>query len=73
MRARIKAAMLRRTWEAQSVKHPTLDFSSGHDLAVQEIEPQVRLHADKAEPAWESLSVPPLPFKIGRASCRERV
>ena len=22
------------TWVAQSVKHPTLDFSSGHDLMV---------------------------------------
>ena len=27
------------TWVAQWVKHPTLDFSSGHDLPVCEIEP----------------------------------
>ena len=41
---------------AQSVKHPTLDFSSGHDLTVPEFEPHVGLHADSAEPAWDSLS-----------------
>ena len=27
---------------AQSVEHPTLDFSSSHDLAVHGIEPQVQ-------------------------------
>ena len=27
------------TWVAQSVKHPTLDFSSGHDLTAHENEP----------------------------------
>ena len=27
------------TWVAQSVKHPTLGFSSGHDFKVCEIEP----------------------------------
>ena len=26
-------------WVAQVVKHPTLDFSSGHDLTVREFEP----------------------------------
>ena len=41
---------------AQSVKRPTLDFSSGHDLTVHEIEPHIWLFADSAEPAWESLS-----------------
>ena len=30
---------------AQSVEHPTLDFGSGHDLTVCEIEPRIRLHA----------------------------
>uniref|UniRef100_A0A8C8WCC7 Leucine rich repeat containing 28 n=1 Tax=Panthera leo TaxID=9689 RepID=A0A8C8WCC7_PANLE len=29
------------TWLAQSVKHPTLDISSGHDLMVCEIEPHI--------------------------------
>ena len=36
---------------AQSVKRPTLDFSSGHDLAVRGIEPHLGLHADSVEPA----------------------
>ena len=42
---------------AQLVKHPTLDFGSGHDLAVRGIEPHVGLQADSAEPAWDSLSL----------------
>ena len=41
---------------AQSVKHPTPDFGSGHDLTVYEFEPQVGLCAD-TEPAWDSLSL----------------
>ena len=44
-------------WVAQSVRHLALDFGSGHDLMVHEIEPQVRS-------AWDSLSTslpaPPL-------------
>ena len=44
----------------QSVKHLTLDFSSGlsssHDLTVHE----VGLLADSAEAAWDSLCAPPL-------------
>ena len=35
----------------QSVEHPTLDFGSGHDLAVG-----VGLHADNVEPGWDFLS-----------------
>ena len=31
-------------WVAQSVKHPTLDFGSGHDLIVCEIDLHVGLH-----------------------------
>ena len=31
---------------AQSVNCLTLDFSSGHDLVVREIEPHVGLYAD---------------------------
>ena len=41
---------------AQSAKHPTLDFSSGHDLTVCGMEPCNRLCADSGEPAWDSLS-----------------
>ena len=35
---------------AQSVKDPTLDFSSGHDLMVHELEPCVGLSTDSTEP-----------------------
>ena len=49
---------------AQSIKHPTLDFSSSRDLAVRELEPGVGLCADSVEPAWgffsPSLSAPTL-------------
>ena len=44
---------------AQSVKHPTFDFDSGHDLMVHEMEPCVGLCADSSEPAWDFLSPPP--------------
>ena len=50
---------------AQLVKHPTLDFGSGHDLMVGELEPHIRLCADSEEPAWDSLS-PPLSLKINK-------
>ena len=33
-------------WMAQLVKHPTLDFGSGHDLRVCEIDPCIGLYAD---------------------------
>ena len=43
---------------AQSVKHQTLGFGSGHDLTGHEIEPQIGLSTDSAvEPAWDSLSL----------------
>ena len=49
---------------AQLVKHPTIDFRSGCDVTVGEMEPRVGLCADSMEPAWDSLSsslsVPPL-------------
>ena len=35
----LKEEARRGTWVAQSVKHPTLDFGSGHDLRVHETEP----------------------------------
>ena len=41
---------------ARSVKRPTLDFGSGHDLMVQEFEPHGGLCPDSVEPAWDSLS-----------------
>ena len=50
------------TWMAQSVKRLTLDFNSGHDLMVYEINPHIRLCADIMEPAWDSLS---LLFSLG--------
>ena len=36
---------------AQSVKRPTLDFGSGHDLMVHAFEPRV-----SPEPAWDPAS-----------------
>ena len=39
------------TWVAQSVKHPILDFGSGHDLTVHEIKPFIGLHVDSTESA----------------------
>ena len=45
------------------VKHPALDFSSGHDLTVHGIKPRIGLCTDTEEPAWDSLSLPlSLPF-----------
>ena len=46
----------RDTRVAQSVKGPTLDFGSGHDYTVHGIEPHIKLCANSAEPAWDSLS-----------------
>ena len=37
------------------VKPQTLDFGSGHDLAVLGFEPHVRLCADSVKPAWDSV------------------
>ena len=39
-----------------SVKRPTLDFGSGHDLMVGGFEPRVGLCTDTVEPAWDSVS-----------------
>ena len=41
---------------AQSVKHLTLDFSSGHACTVHGFKPCVELCADSVEPACDSLS-----------------
>ena len=43
----------------QSVKHPTLDYGSGHDLTVCEFESHMGLCADSMDPAWNSLPAPP--------------
>ena len=48
---------------AQSVKYWTLDFGSGHDLAVRDFKPCIRLGTDGEEPTWDSLSAPP-PFVL---------
>ena len=63
---------------AQSVEHPTLDFSSGHDLTVLEIEPHVRLFADRVEPVWDSLSPsfsvpPPLTLSLSKINIKKNV
>ena len=42
---------------ARSVKHPTLQVGSGHDLSVGGFEPHVGLCADSSEPAWDFLSL----------------
>ena len=36
---------------AQSVKHLTLDFDSGHDLMVGDFKPHVGLYTVREEPA----------------------
>ena len=56
----------RRVWVGQSTEHLTLDFSSGHDFRVREMEPRMGLCTDSAEPAWDSLSVSlcPLPLSL---------
>ena len=41
---------IRDAWVAQSVKHLTLGFGSGHDLMVHEFEPHIRLCVDSSEP-----------------------
>ena len=58
------------TWVSQSVRRPTLDFGSGHDLTVHEIELHVGLCTDSVDPAWDSLSHSlslPLPHLCTRA------
>ena len=47
----------RGAWVAQSVKHPTLDFGSGHDLTVCEFEPHVGLCTDNVQSLLGILSL----------------
>ena len=42
---------------AQLVRHLTLDFGSGYDLMVHEIEPRVGFCTDSVESAWDSLAL----------------
>ena len=44
------------SWVAQLVERLTLDLGSGHDLPVCEFEPHIRLYADSAQPACDSVS-----------------
>ena len=58
--------IFRGTWVAQSVKHLTLGFGSGHDLVTHKFEPRIGLCADSSEPGacfgfCVSLSLWPLP------------
>ena len=41
---------------APPVKHPTLGFSSGHDLMALWVRAPGRALRDTVEPAWDSLS-----------------
>ena len=65
-------------WMAQSVKNPTLDFSSGYDLKVCELQPQVGLCANNVEPAGDSFSIslslplPPLSLKINKEALKKK-
>ena len=43
---------------AQSLKRPTLDFGSGHDLVVHEVKSCVGLCTESIEPAWDCLPPP---------------
>ena len=54
----VKKHRYKGAWVDQSVKLPTLDFSSAHDLMISEFKPCVGLCAGSAEPAWDSLSFP---------------
>ena len=49
---------------AQSVEHLTLDFGSGRDFTVCEIESRVGLCADSVEPTWDALSLPLPPHSL---------
>ena len=51
---------------AQLVKCLTLDFGSGYDLMVREMEPRIGLCADGAELFWDSLFLPLPSLKINK-------
>ena len=53
-------------WVAQTVKHLTPDFISGHDLTVHGIKPRIGLHADGEECAWDSLPPSLCPYPLSQ-------
>ena len=55
-------------WVAQSVKCPTLDFSSGHDLRVVGLSPASGSKLS-GESAWDSLPLPPTPTRMHTHEC----
>ena len=48
----------------QLVKRPTLGFSSGHNLIVDEIESPHPLQANSVGPAWDSVSPSASPLDV---------
>ena len=56
-KTKCKSSKAQGAWVVQLVEHLTLDFGSGHDLTVCELEPHIGLQADSAESAWDSLSL----------------
>ena len=48
---RDRKEMDRGAWVAPSVKHPALDFGSGHDLTVRGLEPCIEFCAGSVGPA----------------------
>ena len=58
----LERTKLRGAWVAQSVKHLTLGFGSGHDCTVPEFEPCVGLYTDSVEHAWDFLTLSLCPF-----------
>ena len=53
-------------WVAQLVKHPTLGFSSGHDLTVREFQPHIGLH----DTAWSLLGILSIPLFLCSSPAR---
>ena len=53
----LESIQIRGAGVAQWIKYLSLDFGSGHDLAVCEFEPHIGLCADDAEPTWDSVSL----------------
>ena len=61
-----KKTQRKRAWVAQWVKPLSLGLGSGHDIVVCGFIPLIGLRNDKAEPVWDSPSLPLLlPLPIG--------
>ena len=52
-------------WGAQSVKHPALEFGSGHDLAVHEMEPRI----GSVLTAWSLPEIHSFVFSLSLSLC----